>query len=180
VVLQLSVTIAGVLLTLALSVAVAMRSTGRIPTSPQSSSSSGHPFQDPLGRYSLSLPDGWGVTMSGNEPIFRNGPSWIRIRILTANSASSAVDLAAELFRAQFTTFNTINRGNTTIAGRAAHGLNVDGITTGGQRMSVLLTAQPQGKKQYFVLVSATPVAQAPQLNSSVMVLANSVHFSGE
>ena len=102
------------------------------------------------------------------------------MRFITANSASAAVDQAVDLFRSQFTSFNTINRGNTTIADRASYGLNVDAMTSGGQRVSVLLTAQPRGKRQYFVLVSATPVAQAPELNTSVMALANSVHFTGE
>jgi hypothetical protein len=118
--------------------------------------------------------------MNGNEPIFRNGTSWIQVRCLTASSASAAVDQAVDLFRSQFTAFNTINRGNTTIGGHASHGLNVDATTTGGQRVSVLLTAQPEGKKQYLVLISATPLAQAPQLNTSVMALANSVRFTGE
>jgi hypothetical protein len=118
--------------------------------------------------------------MSGDDPVFRNGASWIQVRFLAASSASAAVEQAAGLFRSQFTSFNTINRGPTTIAERASYGLNVDATTTGGQRVSVLLTAQPQGRKRYFVLVSATPVAQAAQLNAGVMALANSVHFSGE
>jgi hypothetical protein len=181
VLLRLSLTIAGVVLTLVLSTALALaRSTNPPPQQP-AQSNPGHPFQDPRGRYSLSMPPGWEVSMAGDDPTFHNGASWIQVRIVTARSPSAAVDQIADLFRPQFTAFNTINRGNTTIAGRVSHGLNVDGVTTAGQRVSVLLTAQPAGgAKQYFVLVSSTPVAQAPQLNTSVMALANSVRFSGE
>ena len=178
--LRLSLTIAGVVVTLVLSMAFALAQSTNPPPPAPAQASPGHPFKDPRGRYSLSIPPGWEVSMAGDDPTFHNGASWIQVRIVTAKSPSAAVDQAADLFRSQFTAFNTINRGNTTIAGRASHGLNVDAITTAGQRVSVLLTAQPQGGKQYFVLVSSTPVAQAPQLNTSVMNLANSVHFSGE
>jgi hypothetical protein len=181
--LRLSITLAGVLVTLALSVVLAAAQSSKQPPPvyPQASpAGQGQPFQDPRGQYRLSIPPGWELSMSGDEPIFRNGTSWIQVRCVTANSASAAVDQAADLFRSQFTAFNTINRGNTTIGGHASHGLNVDATTTAGQRVSVLLTAQPEGKKQYLVLISATPVAQAPQLNTSVMALANSVRFTGE
>ena len=178
--LRLSLTIAGVVVTLVLSMAFALAQSTNPPPPAPAQASPGHPFKDPRGRYSLSIPPGWEVSMAGDDPTFHNGASWIQVRIVTAKSPSAAVDQAADLFRSQFTAFNTVNRGNTTIAGRASHGLNVDAITTAGQRVSVLLTAQPQGGKQYFVLVSSTPVAQAPQLNTSVMNLANSVHFSGE
>jgi hypothetical protein len=180
VLLRLSLTIAGVVVTLVLSMAFALAQSTNPPPPAPAQASPGHPFKDPRGRYSLSIPPGWEVSMAGDDPTFHNGASWIQVRIVTAKSPSAAVDQAADLFRSQFTAFNTVNRGNTTIAGRASHGLNVDAITTAGQRVSVLLTAQPQGGKQYFVLVSSTPVAQAPQLNTSVMNLANSVHFSGE
>ncbi len=178
--LRLSLTIAGVVVTLVLSTAFALAQSTNPPAPQPTLTNPGHPFKDPRGRYSLSIPAGWDVSMTGDDPTFHNGTGWIQIRILTARSPSDAIDQAADLFRSQFTAFNTINRGNTTIGGRAAHGLNVDATTAAGQRVSVLLTAQPQGGKQYFVLVSSTPVAQAPQLNISVMALANSVRFSGE
>jgi hypothetical protein len=180
VLLRLSLTIAGVVVTLVLSTAFALAQSANPPPPQLAVTNPGHPFKDPLGRYSLSVPPGWEVSMTGDDPTFHNGASWIQVRIVTARSPSDAVDQTADLFRPQFRAFNTINRGNTTIAGRSSHGLNVDAITTAGQRVSVLLTAQPQGGKQYFVLVSSTPVAQAPLLNTSVMALANSVHFSGE
>jgi hypothetical protein len=183
VLIRLSITFAGVLTTLALSVLLAAAQSSKPPQPAYPAASpavQGQPFQDPHGKYRLSIPPGWELSMTGDEPIFRNGTSWIQVRCLTASSASAAVDQAAGLFRSQYTAFNTINRGNTTIGGHASHGLNIDATTTGGQRVSVLLTAQPEGKKQYLVLISATPVAQAPQLNTSVMALANSVRFTGE
>jgi hypothetical protein len=180
VLLRLSLTIAGVVVTLVLSTAFALAQSASLPPPQPALTNPGHPFKDPRGRYSLSIPPGWEVSMAGDDPTFHNGASWIQVRIVPAKSPSAAVDQAADLFRSQFTAFNTINRGNTTIAGRASHGLNVDAITTSGQRVSVLLTAQPQGDRLYFVLVSSTPVAQAAQLNTSVMTLANSVRFSGE
>jgi hypothetical protein len=183
VLLSLSITTASVLLAIALSVTFALvQARNQAPPPPPQHEAVGptQPFQDTQGRYRLSIPSGWEVSLAGDDPTFHNGPSWIKVRIVTAASASAAVDQVADLFRSQFTTFNTINRGNTTIAGRASHGLNLDVMTAAGQRMSVLLTAQPQGGKQYFVLVSATPVARAPELNTSVMALANSVRFSGE
>jgi hypothetical protein len=137
-------------------------------------------FQDPHGQYSVALPSGWAASFSGNDPVFRNGPCWVNVRVLTAPSASGAVDRAIAMFRSQFTTFSTINRGDTTIAGRPSHGLNIDATNPSGQRVSVLITAQPLGDHRYFVLVSSTPIDQAPVLNASVMSLAGSVHFSGE
>ena len=181
--LRLTITTAGVLVTLVLSFVLAAAQSSRQPQqtfTPASAATQGQLFEDPGRRYRLYLPPGWGPTTSGDGPIFRNGTSWIQVRFLTADSASAAVDQAADLFRSQFTSFNTLNRGNTVIATRASYGLNVDATTTGGQRVSVLLTAQPTGKKKYFVLISATPVAQAPQLNTSVMDLANSVRFGSE
>jgi hypothetical protein len=173
-------TIVGVFIALALSVAFALTQAARPvapllePTGPT------HLFQDPRGRYSLSIPVGWKITMTGDDPTFHDGASWVRVCLVVAVSASAAVDQASALFRPQFTAFNTINRGNTVIGGRPSHGLNVDGMNAAGRRMSVLLTAQPAGPgRRYFVLVSATPVAQAPQLNTSVMALANSVRFGG-
>ena len=180
---RLTIMTAGVLVTLMLSFVLAAAQSSKQPqqTNPAASAAQhGQLFADPHGRYSLYIPPGWEASLSGDDPIFRNGASWIQVRFITANSASAAVDQAVDLFRPQFTSFNTINRGSTTIADRASYGLNVDAMTSGGQRVSVLLTAQPQAKKQYFVLISATPVAQAPQLNTSVMALANSVRFNGE
>jgi hypothetical protein len=180
---RLTIMTAGVLVALMLSFVLAAAQSTRQPQQTYAAASAaqqGQLFEDPHGQYRLYIPPGWEVSQSGDGPIFRNGTSWIQVRFVTASSAGAAVDHAVDLFRSQFTSFNTINRGNTTIADRASYGLNVDGMTTGGQRVSVLLTAQPQGKRQYFVLVSATPVAQAPQLNTSVMALANSVRFSGE
>jgi len=180
---RLTTMTAGVLVTLMLSFALAAAQTCRQPQQTFQAATAaqhGQLFEDPHGQYRLYIPPGWEAAPSSDGPIFRNGASWIQIRVITSNSASAAVDVAAGLFRSQFTSFNTLNRGNTTIAGRASYGLNVDATTTAGQRVSVLLTAQPQAKKQYFVLISATPVAQAPQLNTSVMALANSVRFTGE
>lgn len=180
---RISTTIGGVFVTFLLSIVFAVAQTSGRPAPKRFVSAQdqlGQPFQDPQGRYSLSIPPGWELNMAGDDPTFRNGASWIQLRVLTASSASDAVDQATTIFRPQFTAFNTINRGNTNIAGHASHGLNIDGVTTSGQRMSVLFTAQPQGKKNYLVLVSATPLAQAAQLNTSVMELANSVRFSGE
>ena len=181
--LRLTMMTAGVLVALMLSFVLATAQSSRPPQQTYAAASAaqhGQLFEDRHGRYSLYIPPGWEASLSGDDPIFRNGTSWIQVRFITANSASAAVDQAVDLFRSQFTSFNTINRGNTTIADRASYGLNVDAMTSGGQRVSVLLTAQPQGRKQYFVLISATPVAQAPELNTSVMALANSVHFTGE
>jgi hypothetical protein len=181
--LRLTIMTAGVLVALMLSFVLAAAQTTRQPQqtyAPASAAQQGQLFEDPHGQYRLYIPPGWEVSVSGADPVFRNGTSWIQVRFLNASSASAAVDQATELFRSQFTSFNTINRGSTTIADRASFGLNVDGMTNAGQRVSILLTAQPVGKKRYFVLVSATPVAQAPQLNISVMALANSVRFSGE
>jgi hypothetical protein len=181
--LRLTIMTAGVLVALMLSFVLAAAQSGRQPQqtyAPASAAQHGQLFEDPHGQYRLYIPPGWELNLSGADPVFRNGISWIQVRFVIAGSASEAVDQAAELFRSQFTSFNTINRGNTTIADRASYGLNVDGMTAAGQRVSVLLTAQPESKKRYFVLVSATPVAQAPQLNISVMALANSVRFGGE
>ncbi len=179
---RLSIMTAGVLVVLVLSFVLAAQSS-RPPQQTYAAASAAHHgqlFEDRRGRYSLYIPPGWEASLFGDDPVFRNGTSWIQVRFLSASSPSAAVDQAVDLFRSQFTSFNTINRGNTTIADRSSYGLNVDAMTSGGQRVSVLLTAQPQGKKRYFVLVSATPVAQAPELNTSVMALANSVHFTGE
>lgn len=137
-------------------------------------------FQDPHGRYTVSLPAGWAAAVTGDSPVFRNGPSWAQVRLVKAASASEAIDQAVALFRPQFSAFSMINRGDTVIAGRPSHGLNIDATTTAGERVSVLFTAQPQGQHHYFVLVSSTPLSQAPQLNMSVMTLAGSVHFPGE
>jgi hypothetical protein len=181
--LRLTIMTAGVLVAVMLSFVLAAAQSVRQPQqtyAPASAGLHGQLFEDPHGRYRLYIPPGWEVSLSGDDPIFRNGTSWIQVRFINASSASAAVDQAAELFRPQFSSFNTINRGNTTIADRASFGLNVDGMTAASQRVSVLLTAQPESKKRYLVLVSATPVAQAPQLNISVMALANSVRFSGE
>jgi len=180
VLLRFSMTIVAVFLGLALSITFALAQSARpaarllTPAGPTSL------FHDPRGRYTLSIPAGWEISMTGDDPTFHDGASWIKVCLIVAPSASAAVDKASNLFRPQFTAFNTINRGNTVIGGRSSHGLNIDGMTSAGQRVSVLLTAQPAGpSRQYFVLVSATPVAQAPQLNSSIMALANSVRFSG-
>jgi len=181
--LRLTIMTAGVLVALMLSLVLAAAESTRQPQQTYAASSAaqhGQLFEDPHGQYRLYMPPGWEVSLSGDGPVFRNGTSWIQVRFVDAGSASAAVDRAAELFHPQFTSFNTINRGNTTIATRASYGLNVDGMTTAGQRVSVLLTAQPESKRRYFVLVSATPVAQAPQLNISVMALANSVRFGAE
>lgn|GEM_PF-2335742 len=180
---RLTTMIAGVPVMLMLSFVPATAQSSRPPQQTYAGASAPRPgqlFEDRHGRYSLYIPPGWEATLSGDDPIFRNGTSWIQIRFITANSAAAAVDRAVDLFRPQFTSFNTINRGNTTIAERASYGLNVDATTSGGQRVSLLLTAQPQSRNQYFVLISATPVAQAPELNTSVMALANSVHFTGQ
>lgn len=180
---RLTIMTAGVLVALMLSCVLAAAQTARQPQqtfAPASAAQHGQLFEDPHGRYSLYIPPGWELTQSADGPVFRNGAGWIQVRCITASSASAAVDRAADLFHSQFTSFNTINRGSTTIADRASYGLNIDGMTTAGQRVSVLLTAQPQGKKQYFVLISSTPVAQAPQLNASVMALANSLRFPSE
>ena len=181
--LRITLTVSAVFLTLGLSTVLAPSQTKLQPPLQHHlvpTAQPAQPFSDPHGRYRLSIPSGWDLTMSGDDPTFHNGVSWIQVRLITANTPSDAVDQAVSLFRSQFTNFNTINRGNTTIAGRPSHGLNVDGMTPTGQRVSVLFTAQPEGKKQYLVLVSVIPVAQAPQLNTSVMALANSVRFNGE
>lgn len=180
---RLTIMTAGVLVALMISFVLASAQTCRQPQQTFQAASAaqhGQLFEDPHGQYRLYIPPGWEAGTSGDGPIFRNGVSWIQIRLITASSAGGAVDQAAVLFRSQFTSFNTLNRGNTTIADRASYGLNIDAMTTAGQRVSVLLTAQPKARKQYFVLISSTPVAQAPQLNISVMALANSVRFTGE
>jgi hypothetical protein len=122
VLIRLSITFAGVLTTLALSVLLAAAQSSKPPQPAYPAASpavQGQPFQDPHGKYRLSIPPGWELSMTGDEPIFRNGTSWIQVRCLTASSASAAVDQAAGLFRSQYTAFNTINRGNTTIGGHA-------------------------------------------------------------
>ncbi len=140
----------------------------------------GQPFRDPLGRFHLTMPSGWDPTLAADGlPTFHNGAAWAEVCLLGAAGARDAVDKATELFRPRFTTFNPINRGNTTIAGRNSHGLNADANTTTGRRVSVLITAQPISRHQFFVLISANPVNLAPQLNASVMALASSLHFEG-
>jgi hypothetical protein len=183
VLLRLCLTTVGVFFALVLAVGFAIAQTASAPPSkhePDLNAPGGQPFRDPRGFYTLSIPAGWSLTLSGDDPTFHNGQSWVQVRLLNAYSATTAVDLAATEFRPLFTAFNTINRGDTSIAGRPSHGQNIDAITTTGQRVSVLVTAQPTpAARQFFVLISSTPLAQAPQLNTSVMAFATSVRFSG-
>jgi len=184
VLLRLCFTTIGVFFTLVLAVGIAIAQSSNAAVSkhePDANAHPGQPFRDPRGLYSLSMPPGWDLTLSGEDPTFHNGSSWIQVRLLNAPSPAAAVDIAAAEFRGHFTTFNTINRGETIIAGRQSHGQNIDAVTPTGERVSVLVTAQPTPTaRQFLVLISSTPVTQAPQLNTAVMAFATSVRFHAQ
>lgn len=141
-------------------------------------------YRDPQGRYSLTVPAGWGVTPPADAGAatvqLSSGPSWA---MLLPTGGVQPRDVNHEMIRqiqAQFTGFKLLNEGDLQVNGHPAHGSTATGINPKGLRVSILVLSINAGSGHFLTVVSSTPNGQAKDLNSTVMQMAQSIRFAGE
>jgi hypothetical protein len=157
-----------------------LASTGTDSSAPMHSGSG--MYQDPQGRYSLAVPDGWSATPQADSGSLQLsfGSSWAMV---IAASGSDPVDVnhqVAQQIQSQFHDFKLLNEGNLQVNGHASHGTTATGVNPKGMRVSVLVLSISAGSGHFLTVISSSPNDQAKTINATVVQMAQSIRFAGE
>ena len=137
-------------------------------------------YHDPQGRYSLAVPSGWNTASDNGNLTLSSGATFVTVATSTGAKSADVNHQIVQQIQAQYKNFQVMNEGDFQDNGHPAHGTNATGINPKGVRASVLVVSIDAGSGHYLVLISSAPNDQAKQINSTVMQIAQSVHFGGE
>lgn len=136
-------------------------------------------YQDPHGRYSLNVPDGWTAEPQPDSGVLQvsSGPNWA---MLLAGGGTVPVEVnhqVTQQIQAQFKDFKLLNEGDLQVNGRPSHGTTATGINPKGERVSVLVLSINAGNGHFLTIISSSPNDQAKQVNATIVQMAQSIQF---
>jgi hypothetical protein len=136
-------------------------------------------YQDPHGRYSLTVPQGWTAEQQAQSDALQvsSGPSWAMLITGGGSVPGDVNHQVTQQIQAQFKDFQLLNEGDVQVNGHPSHGTTATGINPKGERVSVLVLSIDAGSGHFLTIISSSPNDQAKAVNATIMQMAQSIQF---
>lgn len=142
-------------------------------------------WRHPQGLYSLSVPPGWNVDTSSNNPKLTNGDTWAIFETSASNSTPMQVaQKDAGQMQPMLSNWKVDDQGSF----QTRHNHGAAGITAsasvpargGPTQRTLLFWTQTDGQQHFVTMTASMDAVKAQQTGLLLMQVFNSLKFSGE
>lgn len=137
-------------------------------------------FNDPDGRYSAIVPDGWNSASNNGVATFSSGEAWATIMPSPANRPDEAVNALVNQLRAGYAKLDQSQSGRPKIGGHEAAFVTFSGVNPKNESVAVTVAGLLGPSGHVLVYMSSAPLARIDDYSKTFYAIAEGVRFAGE